>query len=48
MTVSEIHARLLDRFGSDVILTLNTEAIDHWIEVAAGRMADVATFLQAG
>jgi len=46
MTVSEIHARLLDRFGSDVVLTLNTEAIDHWIEVAAGRMADVAAFLK--
>ncbi|MFG0332383.1 MAG: NADH-quinone oxidoreductase subunit C [Maioricimonas sp. JB049] len=46
MTVSEIHAHLVKQFGADAIPGLNTEAIDHWIEVAAERMAEVAEFLK--
>lgn len=47
MTVSEIHARLLERFGPSVILDLKTETRDPWIEVAPAAMAEVAAYLRS-
>ena len=47
MTPQEIHQSLVGRFGSDVILAINTEAKDPWIEVAAHAIADVGEYLKA-
>lgn len=46
MTVPEIHARLLDRFGSGAILGVKADAKDPWIEVAPGSIVPVSRFLK--
>lgn len=46
MTPQDIHQSLTSRFGSDVILALNTEAKDPWIEVAPASIAEVAQFMK--
>ena len=46
MNVDEIHGFLTDKFGGDVIVGLQTEAIDPWIEVAPEAIVDVGTFLK--
>jgi NADH-quinone oxidoreductase subunit C len=45
MTPSEIHQRLVDRFGSDVILSLSSNG-DPAVEVRAADIAEVADFLK--
>ncbi len=47
MTFAEISSYLTDKFGADVILKSNSDAIDPWIEVAADSVARVAAFLKA-
>ncbi len=47
MTIQEIHTKLLERFGSDVVTGLNTQAKDPWIEVAPDSLLDVAHMLKA-
>lgn len=44
MTTPEIHQRLVEQFGEDVIVALNTESIDPWIEVRADAIEQVAGF----
>lgn len=46
MNVSDIHQILVEKFGEQKIIALDTEARDHWIEVASDAIADVATFLK--
>jgi NADH-quinone oxidoreductase subunit C len=46
MTIQDIHQRLVDRFGADVIRGAVTDAIDPWIEVRSDDIADVADFLK--
>jgi len=46
MTPSEVHQRLVDRFGSDVIVTLSTDRVDPSIEVRASDIAQVAEYLK--
>ena len=46
MNVNEIHQRLLDRFGSDVVVELFTDSVDPWIEVRSSDVAEVAEFLK--
>ncbi len=46
MTVEEIHSILIERFGSEVVVGVNFEATDPWIEVASGAILDVAAFLK--
>jgi NADH-quinone oxidoreductase subunit C len=46
MTFSQLHRRLLDRFGSDVLVGAKPDAIDPWVEVAPGRLSEVAAFLR--
>src|SRR5262245_27602873 len=45
MKIEDIHQKLVDRFGSGVILGLHTEAHDPWIEVASAKIVDVSRFL---
>lgn len=45
MRIEDIHQRLVDRFGADAIRELKVGVKDPWIEVAAGRIADVAAYL---
>ena len=46
MTIQDIHQRLVDRFGGETIVALETGAGDPWIEVRADAIADVAEFLK--
>jgi NADH-quinone oxidoreductase subunit C len=46
MKFSEIHSRLLNEFGPDVIVGQNDAAKDPWIEVAAASIAAVARFVK--
>ncbi len=46
MTPQEIFDALTEKFGSDSIVALNSETIDPWIEVAAGSIVDVCSFLK--
>jgi NADH-quinone oxidoreductase subunit C len=46
MTFQDIYQHLLDRFGSDVITGSNTTAVDPWVEVASGSIAEVAAYLK--
>src|ERR1700749_4232339 len=45
MRIEDVHQRLVDRFGTEVIRELKTGVKDPWIEVAANRIADVARFV---
>lgn len=45
MTIEEIHQRLVDKFGSDRVVDLQTDGIDPWIEVTPGALLEVARFL---
>jgi len=45
VTIQDIHRRLVDQFGSE-ILGLNETATDPWIEVAPARWDEVALFLR--
>lgn len=45
MRIEDVHQRLVERFGTDVIRELKTGVKDPWIEVAADRIADVARFV---
>lgn len=47
MNSSEIHKRLVDKFGTDAIVALNTEGIDHWIEVTPQSLLEVAGYLKS-
>ena len=47
MTPQQIHQSLTTRFGADVVLALDTEAKDPWIEVAPGSIVEVARFLKS-
>jgi NADH-quinone oxidoreductase subunit C len=42
----DIHETLVETFGRDAITGNNLEAIDPWVEVAAGSIVEVATFLR--
>ncbi len=46
MTVEEVHALLLEKFGEETIVGANLEAIDPWIEVRAADIVDVGFFLR--
>ncbi len=46
MQLAEIHQLLLDRFGGDRILSLETAAKDPWIVVAPAAIRDVCLFLR--
>jgi len=46
MNIEDIHEILLEKFGSDVVVGLTTEAIDPWIEVAGDSVAEVGVFLR--
>jgi NADH-quinone oxidoreductase subunit C len=46
MNITEIHQKLVDRFGSSVIRALQTQARDSWIEVAPEQIAAVAHYLR--
>lgn len=46
MDIQDIHKILLQRFGADVAGQNPHKAIDPWIEVAAGEIVSVATFLR--
>ena len=46
MNIEELHKTLLDQFGKEAIVGINTEAIDPWIEVAPAAIVEVATFLK--
>ena len=46
MTIQDIHQRLVDRFGVDVIRGIVAGAIDPWIEVRSDDIAEVAEFLK--
>ena len=46
MTPDEIHQRLVERFGDEVVLALSTDACDPSIEVHAANIAEVADFLK--
>jgi len=46
MTPAEIHQRLLNEFGPEVILHLHDAGIDPWIEVAPPEIARVCHFLK--
>ena len=46
MTVEEIHKLLVEKFGEDKIVGINTEAKDPWIEVAPAHIFEVAEFLK--
>lgn len=45
MTVEDIHKLLVETFGEEKIVGINTETIDPWIEVAPEAMAEVGRFL---
>lgn len=46
MQLADIHQLLLDRFGGDSILALETQAKDPWIVVAPTAIRDVCLFLR--
>ena len=46
MTPQDIHQSLSKQFGDEVILALNSEAKDPWIEVAADSIVEVCSFLK--
>jgi len=46
MTITDIHKKLLDRFGSDAIVGLKEDAKDPWVEVAPGHILEVARLLK--
>ena len=46
MTAEEIHQLLTDQFGEEKIVGANLDATDPWVEVAAGAILEVATFLK--
>ena len=46
MTVEQFHQALLKQFGDGVITGANLDAIDPWIEIAAGSIVEVATHLR--
>jgi NADH-quinone oxidoreductase subunit C len=46
MTASEIHQKLLARFGAEAITALKAEAKDPWIEVAPDRIVAVCEALK--
>jgi NADH-quinone oxidoreductase subunit C len=46
MTPAEIHQRLLDEFGPEVILHFHAAGCDPWIEVAPSEIARVCHFLK--
>lgn len=45
MKPEEIHQKLVERFGAEAIVALQTQTKDPWIEVAPARIADVCRFL---
>jgi NADH-quinone oxidoreductase subunit C len=45
MNVTEIHQKLVERFGGSVITALQTQARDPWIEVAPKNIVEVCRFL---
>lgn len=47
MTPQEIFDSLTMTFGSDVILAINSQAIDPWIEVAPASIAEVCRLLKS-
>ena len=46
MECDAIYAILCERFGTDIIVGKNAEAIDPWIEVSPSGLADVCRFLR--
>ncbi|MDA1013577.1 MAG: NADH-quinone oxidoreductase subunit C [Planctomycetota bacterium] len=46
MTAEEVHAILLEEFGSESIVDLKLDAIDPWIEVRVQDIVEVGTFLR--
>lgn len=46
MTIQDIHQKLLDRFGPQVIRELKADARDPWIVVAAESIVDVGRVLK--
>jgi NADH-quinone oxidoreductase subunit C len=46
MTIQDVHQRLQQRFGDEVIRAVVTDAIDPWIEVRADDIAEVAEVLK--
>lgn len=46
MQIQDIHKILLDRFGAAVVGESFHPAIDPWIEVAAGSIVEVSTFVR--
>jgi len=47
MTAQEVYKQLVEKFGEEAITGLNTEAIDHWIEVAPSQLLEVAQYLKS-
>lgn len=47
MKISEIHQTLVDKFGADAVVALDTSGVDHWIEVTPQSVLEVAAFLKA-
>ncbi|MEX1232348.1 MAG: NADH-quinone oxidoreductase subunit C [Planctomycetaceae bacterium] len=47
MKISEIHQALVDKFGADAVVALDTSGVDHWIEVTPQSVLEVAAFLKA-
>lgn len=46
MDIKEIHAILLEKFGEETVGSEPHAAIDGWIQVAADRLVEVATFMR--
>ncbi|WP_437186865.1 NADH-quinone oxidoreductase subunit C [Planctomicrobium sp. SH668] len=46
MTIQEIHTRLIQEFGESIIVNLNSEAVDPWIEVDSASIEKVCRFLK--